>query len=44
MSFEHIHKYHDAVLFGASERGATLPGTYHNEMKRFLDYYKKEVA
>ena len=44
MSFEHIYKYHDAVFFGASEKEVTLPGTYHIEMKKFLDNYKKEVA
>ena len=37
MSFEHICMYHDAVLFGATERGVTLPGTYHVEMKKFLE-------
>ena len=42
--FEHICKYHDAVLFGVSGRGVTLPGTYHIEMKKFLYNYKKEVA
>ena len=44
MSFEHICKYYDVVLFGASERGVTLPGTYQIEMKNFVDDYKKEVA
>ena len=44
MSFEHIYKYHDAMLFGAPEKGVTLPATYHIEMKKFLDNYKKEVA
>ena len=44
MSFEHICKYHDAVLFGASERGVNLSATYHIEIKKFLDNYKKEVA
>ena len=44
MCFEHIRQYHEAVLFGASERGVTLPSTYHIDMKKFLDNYKKEIA
>ena len=42
MSFEHNCKYHNAMLFGASEKGVTFPGTYHIEIKKFLDNYKKE--
>ena len=44
MSFKHIYQYHDAVLFVASEKGVILLGTYHFEMKKVLDNYKKEVA
>ena len=44
MSYEHIRKFHDAMLFGASEKGVNLSGTYLIEMKKFLDNYKKEVA
>ena len=44
MSYEHICKFHNAMLFGASEKGVTLPGTYLIEMKKFPDNYKKEVA
>ena len=44
MSYEHIRKFHNAMLFGASEKGVNLSGTYLIEMKKFLDNYKKEVA
>ena len=44
MSFEHICKFHDAMLFGASEKRVTLPAIYLIEIKKFLDNYKKEVA
>ena len=44
MSYEHIRKFHNAMLFGASEKGVTLPHTYLIEMKKFLDNYKKQVA
>ena len=43
-SFEHICKYHDAVLFGVSEKGVTLIDTYNIKTKKFWDNYKKEVA
>ena len=42
MSYEHICKFHDAMLFGAPEKGETLPGTYLSEMKKVLDNCKKE--
>ena len=44
MSYEHIRKFHNTMLFGASEKGVNLSGTYLIEMKKFLDNYKKEVA
>ena len=44
MSYQHTCKFHDAILFGASEKVDTLPGTYLIEMKKFFDNYKKEVA
>ena len=44
ITYEHICKFHDAMLFGASEKGVTLSGTYLMEMNKFLDNYKKEVA
>ena len=43
-SFEHVRKYHDAMLFGASQDNAILSSTYCIEMRKFLDDYKKEVA
>ena len=44
MSFDHIYRFHDATLFGASENEVTLPVTNLIEMKKFLDNYKKEIA
>ena len=44
MSYEYIRKFHNTMLFGASEKGVTLLGTYPIEMEKFLDNYKKEVA
>ena len=35
IQIEHIQTCHDTMLFGASERGFTLPGTYHIKIKRF---------
>ena len=43
-SFEYIWKYHDAILFGASQANAILSSTYYIEMRKFLDNYKKEVV
>ena len=42
MSYEHIRKFHNTMLFGASEKGVTLTATNLIEMN--LDNYKKEVA
>ena len=44
MSFEYIRKFHDAMLFRASEKGVTLPVVYFIEMKKLVDNHKKEVA
>ena len=44
MSYEHIRKFYDAMIFEASEKGETLPPTYLTVMKNFLENYKKEVA
>lgn len=44
MSYDHIRKYHDALLFGAQERGTCMSNLYSIEMKKFLESYKKEVA
>ena len=44
ISYEQICKFHNAMLFGASEKGVTLPGTYLIKMKPFLANYKKEVT
>ena len=44
MGFDHIRKFHDALLFGASERKSSMSPLYHVEMKKFLAQYKKEVA
>ena len=41
-SYETIRKYHDSILYGAEVLKASLPGSYHTEMKSFLDNYKKE--
>jgi hypothetical protein len=41
-SYETIRKYHDSILYGAEVLKACLPGSYHAEMKSFLDNYKKE--
>ena len=43
-SFEHIRKYHDAMLFGASQSRAILTNNYYVEVRKFLDDRKKEVA
>ena len=44
MSYEHVRKFHNAMLFGASEKGVTFPPTNLIKVKKFLDNYKKEVA
>ena len=44
MSYDHIRKYHDALLFGAQERGTCMSMKYNVEMKKYLQHYKKEVA
>ena len=43
MSFEHICKFHDALLFGASEEGVTLSVTYLIELKKFLIITRKRL-
>ena len=44
MSYDHIRKYHDALLFGAQERGTCMSMKYNVEMKKYLQHYKNEVA
>ena len=44
MGFDHIRKFHDALLFGASERKTSMSVLYNIEMKKYLLHYKKEVA
>ena len=43
-SFTNIRKFHDAILFGATEAREVLPQTYYTEMDRFLASYKKETC
>ena len=40
-SFDHLRKYHDAILFGANRARQKLPAGYGQEMKAFLDSLKK---
>ena len=42
--FSHVHvrKYHDAILWGAEQVGFCLSSSYQQDMKKFLDNYKKE--
>ena len=44
MGFDHIRKFHDALLFGASEKKTRMSDLYNIEMKKYLAQYKKEVA
>ena len=44
MSFDHIRKYHDALLFGSQERGASMSPTYTIEMKKFLASHQKRIC
>jgi len=39
-----IHKYNDAVLWGTSQAHELLPSSYYDEMKNFLDAFKKTAA
>lgn len=43
-SFDHLRKYHDAILFGANRARQKLPAGYGQEMKAFLDSLKKRNA
>ena len=40
-SFDHLRKYHDAIFFGANRARVRLPAGYGQEMKAFLDLFKK---
>ena len=44
MSYDHIQKYHDAILFGSKQAKKMMPNLYYIEMKTFLNNYKKEVT
>ena len=44
MGFDCIEKFHDALLFGASERKTHISLLYNIEMKKYLLQYKKEVV
>jgi len=39
-----IRKYNDAVLWGANQAKELLPSSYYDEMKNFLDAFKKTAA
>jgi len=39
-----IHKYDDAILWGATQAKELLPSSYYDEMKEFLEAFKKETA
>ena len=36
MSFDHIRKYHDAILFGANERNVILSNEYYISIRKHL--------
>ena len=40
-SFDHLRKFHDAILFGANRANERLPAGYGQEMKKFLDSLKR---
>ena len=39
-----LQKYYDAVLFGAKKANKHLPQSYYEEMEKFLNAFKKEMA
>jgi len=39
-----LHKYNDAILWGATQAKELLPSSYYDEMKEFLVSFKKETA
>ena len=41
-SFDHIRKYHDAILFCEGLAELVIPATYKSSMKAYLDNMKKE--
>lgn len=41
-SYEHIRKFHDAILFGAEQAEEILPRLYHQSIHSFIDSFKKE--
>jgi hypothetical protein len=43
-SYTHMHKIHDAILFGARTVKQILSSTYYSEMDSLLASFKKEVA
>ena len=42
MSFSHVRKYYDAILFGAYRANVPLPATFKIEMGSYIDSIKKE--
>jgi hypothetical protein len=42
VSFTHIRKFHDAILFGAVEQGTVLSPTYYITVENFLKSFKKQ--
>jgi len=38
-----IHKYNDVILWGASQAKQPLPSSCYEEMKNFLDAFKKQL-
>ena len=43
-SYDHVRKYHDAILYGAKLAKEDLPPGYASQMKTFLKTLKKEKA
>lgn len=39
-----MRKYHDDILFGASQINVILCNSYYVEMRKFLENHKKKVA
>jgi len=39
-----LQKYNDAILWGAAQAKEALPSSYYDEMREFLEAFKKETA
>ena len=42
LSFSHLRKFHDAILFGSYWEKVLLPEVYELEMKSYIDSTQKE--